>query len=482
MLTVGFDFGTHQTKVCYETVEEGTAIHEVFRFRRPSGKTSLTLPSIIQLCTNGRLLYGHDALDKAADGITITYFKQIMFSWTASEDERAKAEQWSILYLAFVILELDWYFQHSRYVLHMGMPTDADPHHYDYCKRQAIKVMASAILLARMLFRGDKKAYLGTSYERLMACVAKCMAAVPRDVHEARKRFPIFVFPEAYVALLPLIKDRRLPAVGPNLFVDIGGGTVDISFFTAHEGSVPWLYYYYSIPCGLNVITGQDVDASHNVLVGQGQITPQGVEMFRRELVRAVDAIVSNLRRLYVYMGRANVMPFTNLCGQILDGRPICYSGGGSIFNELRVPMEHVPDGSGFSYNFSNVATVSELINHSSLYVDEKIFHVLATAYALSHHDLIDPTRRPEPDSIRLAPVEYLFRGVHNPLTDEQREQLERNGHYMGDFRTSSGELILPEGEDRSLISTDSGGNDNHDYMTRPQTLEDVQRELYGDW
>ena len=482
MITVGFDFGTHQTKICYETVESGTTLHEVFRFRRSDGDETLTLPSVVQLRPDGTILYGHDALSKVVGGTTITYFKQIMFSWTSSEDDRVKAEQWSTLYLAFVIFNLDKKLQGGRYVLHMGMPTDADPYHYDFCKRQAIKVMASAMLLARNVFKGDRTAFLHTTYDQLLTCVTKCMEAVPCDIYEARKRFPIFVFPEAYVALLPLIKDRKLPDVGPNLFVDIGGGTVDISFFTAHEGSVPWLYYYYSMPCGLNMITGQEVGVCHNVQVGLGQIKPQGVDLFRQKMVGAVDTIVSTLRRLYGNMGRMNVMPFTNLCGQIFDGRPICYSGGGSMFNQLRLPMVHDPDGSGFSYNFSNVATVSELINHSSLYVDENIFHVLATAYALSHHDLIDTRRVREPDYIRLAPVESLFLGIHIPLTDAQRAGYDMKLHYMADFRNSSGELVLSGERELSPSFTYTRDNSYDDETMRHKNPEDIQRELYGDW
>ena len=520
MITVGFDFGTHQTKICYETVEAGTTLYDVFRFDGTNGNTVLTLPSFIRISPDGTLRFGHEAVSSFSQGKSITYFKQIMFSWTSGEKARSEAEQWSVLYLAFVIFMLDKKFLNNRYVVQMGMPTDADPHHYNFCKRQAIKVMASAMLLARSVFKGNMTVYLSTSWSQLADLAAKCMAAIPSDIHEARKRFPIFVFPEAYVALLPLINDRRLPNFGPNLFVDIGGGTVDISFFTAHEGVVPWLYYYYSMPCGLNMITGQGMGSGHNVEVEQGQITNKGVEEFRRKMINAVDAIILTLKQLYIDMGRTNVMPFTNLCGQIFDGRPICYSGGGSMFHRLRLPMVHRPDGHGFSYNFSHITTVSELINHSSLYVDEKAFHVLATAFALSHHALVDTARQPEPDSIRLAPVERLFLGIHNPLTDAQRTHLEHEMtlHYMVDMRTSSKGLIRAEGKTQpsTLVGKDAGErvmqkcphcgalvsmrkmnrhirrvhanragnklNNHHPIMRRPSDPEDIQRELYGDW
>jgi hypothetical protein len=514
MITVGFDFGTHQTKICYETIEAGTAFYEVVRFERPNGEVSLTLPSYIRLNPEGRLRYGYDAISGDTNGKSITYFKQAMFSWTSSPEARIEAEQWSALYLAFVIFKLDTKLQSTRYVVQMGMPTDADPLHYNFCKRQAIKVMVSAMQIAREIFRGDLDGYLSTSYLQLRDLAAKCISAVPDDIREARKKYPIFVFPEAYVALIPLINDRRLPNIGPNLFVDIGGGTVDISFFTAHEGSVPWLYYYYSMPCGLNMITGRDRSGSHNVKVGQAQITRQCVDVFRQKMICAVDAMMSILRQIYVQMGRVNVMPFSNLCGQILDGRPICYSGGGSMFSGLKLPLANRHN--GICYNFSQVATVSELIDHSNLYVDDRMFHVLATAFALSHQSLINRTNGAEPDSIRLAPVERLFMGIRNPQTGGQRVDVQF--HYMTDISTSLSGVSPTGGSEQAQKSSDGQASAGHALLkcphcgvlvserkmarhirrvhtspvanvvkTHPVTTrytpdpEDIQRELYGD-
>lgn len=422
MTTVGFDFGTHQTKICFESIESGTSFYEVFRFRKPNGEDAETLPSFIRLAGDGRLRYGYEALGAAADGTAITYFKQVMFSWSANANDRAEAERWSVLYLAYVILKLDARFGGPRYIVQMGMPTDADPVHYKFCKHQAIKVMASAMQLARETFRNDLVAFLNAPNLQLKGFAKTYLDAIPQDDRDARRRFPIFVFPEAYAALIPLINDHKLPNVGPNLFVDIGGGTVDISFFTNQmdEGAgrrCPCLYYYYSIPYGLNVITGQDLKHSHNVDVNAGQMTWQNVVGFHAKMLESVDTIMTILRRKYEEMGRTGVMPFVNLCRQVLQGRPVCYSGGGSILNGLKIPLQNSHD--GLSYEFSNVTTVSELIEHSKLYVDDRVFHVLATAFALSHSSLRSLGNRSmegvEPDSIKLVSVEKLFSGVRIP-------------------------------------------------------------------
>ena len=422
-ITVGFDFGTHQTKVCYETSEAGTLFYEVFRFVDSYGDEKTTLPSFIRLCGDGTLRYGHEGLETDVDQPAITYFKQIMFSWTVAPAARAEAEVWSVLYLAYAIFRLDAKLGRA-YRIQMGMPTDADPDHYRFCKGQAVKVMAAAMLMARSVIKNDLRTFLGMRREDLKEMAAKCLSVVPANLQDVRKRFPILVFPEAYVALIPLINDHKLPEIGPNLFVDIGGGTVDISFFTNQmDDSIgqnrPCLYQYSSVPCGLNMITGQNLKSSHNVEISQGQITRQCVDRFQAELLKTVTSMMQILRDEYVRQGRTSVMPFSNICGQILDRRPICYSGGGSMFSSLKLPLSD--SRLGLNYNFSHVTTVSELIDHSKLYVSDKMFHVLATAFALSHQSLIaDMREAQEPDSIKLVSVVRLFSGVVIPRSYEE--------------------------------------------------------------
>ena len=411
MITVGFDFGTHQTKVCYERVEQGTTFYDVIRFKKTNGQDALTLPSFIHVRPNGTLRYGHDAVSDRAGGRAITYFKPLVFSWTAGKMDIAEAEKWAVLYLAYVILKLDEKLGTTKYTVQMGMPTDADPVHYGFCKRQAIKVMASAMLMARHVFKNNLGNFLQTPHSVLADAASQCMAHVPTDIREARKLFPIFVFPEAYVALIPLIKDHRLPSVGPNLFVDIGGGTVDISLFTSQMDfstgeERPFLYYFDSVPYGLNMITRQDPATSHNVQISKSQVTWDCSRRFEEEMKKAVNKMIALLKGKYVAAGKDSFMPFLNFCAQVLDGRPICYSGGGSMFQQLRLPLDR--NSGGVIYGFSHVTTVSALINQAKLGVDEHMFHVLATAFALSHQKLLN-NKADEPDQIQLVPLERLF-------------------------------------------------------------------------
>lgn len=159
-------------------------------------------------------------------------------------------------------------------------------------------------------------------------------------------------------------------------------------------------------------------------MVTRREITRQRIEHFKRQLVLSVDEMMMALKRQYTEMGTVNVMPFINLCVQILHGRPVCYSGGGSIFRELQLPVES--SGNGVSYNFSHVTTVSQLIDHSKLYVKDEIFHVLATAFALSKRSLGNEISKVGRDEIRLVSLDKLFAGIHNPIGVGQIEYTSR--------------------------------------------------------
>lgn len=421
MITVGLDFGTHQTKICYETLENGRRTYDVFQFPTPRRHKESTLPSLIYVDEFDLLHYGYDAMDAmqgSVYGRAITYFKQKMFSSSISDTERDEAKHWAILYLTYIIIKLDMYFKKAKnapYIVQMGMPTSAEPSRYIFCKCQAISAMATAMLLARDEFHGDMFTFLhNTPYSQLRALVNKYLTSLPSNIEEIRKTFPILVFPEAYASLIPLINDHKLPDIGLNLFVDIGGGTVDISLFTNqmdwHTGQErPCLHYYDSVPYGLNMITGQNINKSHIVKIAHGQVSFEGANRFRQKLITTLNHMMSKLRELYEQNGKGLVMPFQNFCLQTMDKRPICYSGGGSLFDNLRVSLEKEGEN---PYYFTDVKKVSSLIDHSEFPVNKEMIPVLATAFALSHESLRYKGKSEAPDALTLVPLGNLVKGV----------------------------------------------------------------------
>jgi len=61
-IRVGLDFGTHQTKICVQTIPDeghGEPIYEFFRFEDLSGNRQYFLPSLIQINEDNTLSYGY---------------------------------------------------------------------------------------------------------------------------------------------------------------------------------------------------------------------------------------------------------------------------------------------------------------------------------------------------------------------------------------------------------------------------------------
>ena len=70
---------------------------------------------------------------------------------------------------------------------------------------------------------------------------------------KAKDENAIYVFPEAIANLQPLAL-RKAFAGGLNMLIDIGGGTTDVSLFSAPYGDDVHIYDYQSLPFGINSI------------------------------------------------------------------------------------------------------------------------------------------------------------------------------------------------------------------------------------
>jgi hypothetical protein len=65
-ITVGLDFGTHQTKVCIEDASDPLLKrYTFFGFTNLEGKDSLVLPSVVQINRDNTLAYGHVNINEA---------------------------------------------------------------------------------------------------------------------------------------------------------------------------------------------------------------------------------------------------------------------------------------------------------------------------------------------------------------------------------------------------------------------------------
>ena len=57
--TIGFDLGTHQTKICIENSDNPTEkVYEFLEFERPDETRTVLFPSIVQINNDDTLSYG----------------------------------------------------------------------------------------------------------------------------------------------------------------------------------------------------------------------------------------------------------------------------------------------------------------------------------------------------------------------------------------------------------------------------------------
>lgn len=211
MITVGLDFGTHQSKVCIEQKKGAELSYEFFMFKDADGKEQFTLPSIIHVDSSGHMTYGY-LPNKLKRGKIIRYFKQATFT-SVGNFPQTEAINYSIWYMAYILFELEELFG-REFAIQMGVPSDGTSHR----KRQqlAVRILLSAYRLVEEVFENDKESFLKATISEL-----KTVTTLLPYSDEKKEEFGILIFPEAYACLMPLVKSQKI-ATGMSLMVDIG--------------------------------------------------------------------------------------------------------------------------------------------------------------------------------------------------------------------------------------------------------------------
>lgn len=363
MITVGLDFGTHQTKVCIED-KKGVETHYKFqRFRNPSGQLLYTLPSVIFIDENRKLHYGYVPENKKCT--VIRYFKQAVFRNYDSQNMKLwEAAFYTIWYLAYILFDIEEEYGQD-FSIQMGAPTDSA--RLNDAKAIAVSVVVSAYRLVEDVFKNDKQKFLNCDFDSLVE-----LTEVVRYTDQLKKDYALLVFPEAYACLKPMV-GRGKVSTGMSLIIDIGGGTTDISFFTIEKG-VPQVYDFFSVDKGLNFLTG--IDAKSSSTPPSSKIIQQRATALHTEILR----LCINLEERLIIEFKSQTGLDVSRLRNVLKNRPLIYTGGGSTFNELVN-----------EYNeFKELHTISYDNWKSKLFEDEELFKnpslcpVLSTAYGLA--------------------------------------------------------------------------------------------------
>lgn len=387
MITVGLDFGTHQTKVCIEH-KDGVELNYTFmKFNDIYHRDYYTFPSLIGVGKDRLLSYGY--LPRGYDGRIIRYFKQSAFRPSPTGMPQVNAMFFSTWYLAFILFDLEEKYG-QEFTIQMGAPTDSA--HVNQAKVIATRLIASAYRLVEEVFANDKERFLATPMRELV----ELTKLVPYS-QETKDEYGLLIFPEAYACLKPLISQGKL-ANGMSLMIDIGGGTTDISFFTIEENK-PQVYDFYSINKGLNYLTGanESNQTGTEVNVQDASEIIQGRRVFYiNELNQVCDTLRSKLQKEF----RLQTSLSMHRLLDALKNRPLVYCGGGSTFKTLRVSYGGYQDKKQISHKEWNMKSIRDMDE----IIDERLCPILSTAYGLAIST--------ENDNIKMKPFKDIFEGI----------------------------------------------------------------------
>lgn len=404
MITVGLDFGTHQTKVCIEH-KDGVELNYTFmKFSDIYHRDYYTFPSLIGVGKDGLLSYGY--LPRRYDGRIIRYFKQSAFRPSPSSMSQVNAMYFSTWYLAYILFDLeDKYGQ--EFTIQMGAPTDSA--HVSQAKVIATRLIASAYRLVEEVFANDKGKFLATPMRELV----ELTNLIPYS-QEIKDEYGLLVFPEAYACLKPLISQGKL-ANGMSLMIDIGGGTTDISFFTIEEDK-PQVYDFYSINKGLNYLTGANENNQTGTEVNvqdASQIIQGRRVVYINELNQVCDTLRSKLQKEF----RLQTSLSMHRLLDALKNRPLVYCGGGSTFKTLRVSYGGYQDKKQISHKEWNMKSIRDMDE----IIDEGLCPILSTAYGLAIST--------ENDNIKMKPFKDIFEGIRGS-EEEHHHKTTRSTHF----------------------------------------------------
>lgn len=387
MITVGLDFGTHQTKVCIEN-REGVELNYTFmKFEDTYHRLFYTLPSIVGVGKDGLLSYGY--LPRRYDGRIIRYFKQSTFHPSETGMTQVNALYFSTWYLAYILFDLEEMYG-QEFTIQMGAPTDSS--HINAVKTIATRIIASAYRLVEDVFANDKQKFLATPMKELVDLTE--LVAYSKEIKE---EYGLLVFPEAYACLKPLISQGKL-ATGMSLMIDIGGGTTDISFFTI-EDKKPQVYDFYSINKGLNFLTGANENNQTGTVVNVQDASE--INQGRRNVyINEVNQVCDSLRtKLQHEFKRQTGLQIHRLL-DALKNRPLVYCGGGSTFKSLRVCYGGYQERKQISHKEWNVKSIKDMDE----IIDYELCPILSTAYGLAIST--------ESDNIVMKPFKDIFENI----------------------------------------------------------------------
>ena len=319
--------------------------------------------------------------------IVMRYFKQAIFSSGLVWRYEWSPMLVSIWYLTFVFFDLDEKYGTENLIVCMGASSGTKT--WQKNKEMATQVILSVYHLIEDVFHHDRQAFLSCTVDDL----------VKLTTIEPYSNDAIFVFPEAYANLNPMAVSGKF-GNGMNMVIDIGGGTTDISLFSAPHGEEVMIYDYVSIPYGLNAV--EDI----------------GVDGYKSAVSRDMSNIVRRIESHARFIG----IPEHEI-SRVLQKRPIVYTGGGSTRSVLCC---------GYA-GFNDIKHVRDNVGVNILIEDRlevfRLMAILSTALGLAM------CKEKKGDEIKLQSLRELFKNVEEAYNEKRHgDSNDRYEHGHSDW------------------------------------------------
>jgi len=309
------------------------------------------------------------------------YFKLAAFS-NQQWDYSIPPKIISVWYLTFILFKLEEKFG-NNFFTQMGVPCSLNTQDTEKQISIAYKILISANELIKKYTNINN--FLKAKYTDLLQNTKLTMQFAEQVDYKDQNfinEYGINILPEAFAALSSITKQGKF-GIGFHLLADIGGGTTDIAFFAIID-KLPNIHAVISFPQGLNYIFEEYLKENDSLSIPEVQQLfnynqaefNESISNYHRhlrnrtkELIKIIEIVFSKkLNEGYSEDDLKNAMKY----------KPIVYSGGGSMYENMRIELS----------NFKDIRLIDkELIGIPYIKnknIDKQLFTILATSYGLS--------------------------------------------------------------------------------------------------
>lgn len=331
------------------------------------------------------------------NNLQFRYFKLASFSNSFNWNHSINSDNICVWYITNIIFTLQEKLG-ENFFLQMGIPSGLHKNHLESQKNKAYRILIAAYKLVD--FYKSKADFLNEKYTTLLERT-KLNSYSIAEINE----YGLNVMPEAYAVLTSITQQKRLEN-GMSILVDIGGGTTDIAFFTI-DNNQPDIHAVISFPKGLNYIFEQQLKLNSNLSIAdmqaiffekEGDITifQSSITSYKNELICEVKRMLTTIQQSFDQRFCFHKLPSSSL-RDALKNRPVIFSGGGSIYESMRLKILDFTDIKLINKNLLNIPFI---LNNE---IDDKLFTILATSFGLSI---------PLEDEIQITEIENVFNHI----------------------------------------------------------------------